>query len=277
MVLILSACYPKYKMYEKNKYIQKGIPMYFFEDHGLEDKQTLKHLKLNSSTFPMHFHRAFEFIHVREGVMEIIIEEEVYVLKKGEAVLVFPNQLHQLTTPETSVSEVLIFSPELIGHFHSNYKNKEPLYNKLSDVPPINDENLESIYAQKSLLYNYCNQLIKATCFSNSAVSSKRKVVQNILLYVDSHFNEDCSLKAVAQNLQYDYAYLSKTFYQYTKLTFTEYLNRYRVAQAAEHLKQTDLTVKEIAEICGFANLRTFNRNFKRYTLLSPTDFRKTP
>ncbi|WP_462225521.1 helix-turn-helix domain-containing protein [Alkalibacterium sp.] len=249
--------------------------MYFFEDHGLEEKQTLKHLQLNSSNFPMHFHRAFEFIHVLDGVMNVIIEEKNYTLQSKEAVLVFPNQLHQLTTPETSKSEVLIFSPEMIGHFYSNYKNKEPENNKLAVVSNISPENLESVYAQKSLLYSYCNDLINATSFKEVTISSKRKVVQNILLYVDRHFNEDCSLKTVAQNLQYDYAYLSKTFYQYTKLTFTEYLNRYRVAQAAEHLKQTDLSVKEIALLCGFANLRTFNRNFKRYTLLSPTDFRR--
>lgn len=249
--------------------------MYFFEDHGLEEKQTLKHLHLNGSTFPLHFHRAFEFIHVLEGEMNITIEETSYTLHPNEAVLVFPNQLHQLTTPEASVCDVLIFSPEMISHFYANYKNKEPKNNKLSDVSIIRPENLESVYAQKSLLYSYCNDLINATTFAEVTISSKRKVVQNILLYVDKHFNEDCSLKTVAQSLQYDYAYLSKTFYQYTKLTFTEYLNRYRVAQAAEHLKQTDLSVKEIALICGFANLRTFNRNFKRYTLLSPSDFRR--
>lgn len=249
--------------------------MYFFEDHGLEEKQTLKHLQLNSSTFPLHFHRAFEFIHVLEGEMKVSIEEKNYTLRPKEAVLVFPNQLHQLTTPEASVCEVLIFSPEMIGHFYSNYKNKEPDNNKISEVSKIKSENLESVYAQKSLLYSYCNNLINESSFSEMTISSKRKVVQNILLYVDKHFHEDCSLKTVAKSLQYDYAYLSKTFYQYTQLTFTEYLNRYRVAQAAEQLKQTDLSVKEIAQLCGFANLRTFNRNFKRYTLLSPSDFRK--
>lgn len=249
--------------------------MYFFEDHGLEEKQSLRHLQLKSSTFPLHFHRAFEFIHVLEGVLQVTIEEKEYTLHSNEAVLVFPNQLHQLITPETSVCDVLIFSPEMISHFYSNYKNKEPESNKFSVHYKIKPENLESVYAQKSLLYAYCNALINATSFNELTLSSKRKVVQNILLYVDKHFNEDCSLKTVAQSLQYDYAYLSKTFYQYTKLTFTEYLNRYRVAQAAEQLKQTDLSVKEIASGCGFSNLRTFNRNFKRYTLVSPSEYRR--
>lgn len=249
--------------------------MYFFEDHGLEEKQMLKYFQLTSSSFPLHFHRAFEVIHVIDGQMTVTIEEKEYTLNQNEAVLVFPNQLHQLVTLEKSVCDVLIFSPEMINHFYSNFKDKEPENNKFAVQFKIKPENLESVYAQKSLLYAYCNGLIKMTSFNELTLSSKRRVVQNILLFIDEHFHEDCSLKTISQSLQYDYAYLSKAFYQYTKLTFTEYLNRYRVAQAAEQLKQTDLSVSEIASICGFSNLRTFNRNFKRYTQVSPSEYRR--
>ncbi|MDZ7833984.1 MAG: AraC family transcriptional regulator [Alkalibacterium sp.] len=102
-------------------------------------------------------------------------------------------------------------------------------------------------------------------------MSSKRKIIQNVLIYIDDHYQGDCTLKDVAKAIQYDYAYLSKLFYHYTNLTFTTYVNRYRLTQAAYLLVNTDEAVSDIARKCGYKTLRTFNRNFKDLKGASPT------
>lgn len=249
--------------------------MYFFEKHGIDEKQTFNYTVLENNSFPLHFHRAYEIILVESGEMVIKIEEIQYTLKAGEAVFIFPNQLHELATVNHSVCKLLIFSPEMVGQFYSSYKRSVPKNNKLNIPFEVNNNVLGSIFAQKSILYRFCDQLLKSTEFEGVTLSSKRKIIQNILLYVDSHYSTDCTLKTVAHTLQYDYAYLSKLFYQYTELTFTEYLNRYRITQATYYLESSEYTIKEIAHSCGYNNLRTFNRNFRNYKATSPSDYRR--
>ncbi|AYV69607.1 hypothetical protein C2I06_23755 [Niallia circulans] len=69
------------------------------------------------------------------------------------------------------------------------------------------------------------------------------KVFHRILLYVDSHYSQDCTLKVVAKHLQYDYAYLSKLFVHITNMTFTEYLTQYQISQACYQLKNRQLPI----------------------------------
>jgi len=249
--------------------------MYFFEQHGMEEEESFQFQRLHSNSFPLHFHRAYEFITVEKGEMLITIEEVDYTLKEKEAVFIFPNQLHKLHTPKDSVCSVIIFSPEMIGHFYSTYKGFMPVNNKLILNSLPNEDELDFIYSQKSFLYSICAQFIKQTEVVPVEVSSKRKIIQNMLLFIDDHYATECTLKDVAKALQYDYAYLSKLFYQYTNLTFTHYVNRYRVSQAAYLLESTEDTVSDIAQKCGYKTLRTFNRNFKDYKKVSPSFYRE--
>ena len=59
-------------------------------------------------------------------------------------------------------------------------------------------------------------------------------------------------------------------------MTFSEYLNRQRIARAAELLKSHP--EKKIIEICleaGFGNINHFNRTFRQITGITPGVYRK--
>jgi AraC-like DNA-binding protein len=68
--------------------------------------------------------------------------------------------------------------------------------------------------------------------------------------------------------------YLSQYFKQATGLSYTDYVIRYRVNEASYLLKNTSQTVLQTAYDCGFESLRSFNRNFKRVTALTPQEYR---
>lgn len=249
--------------------------MAFFERHGVEEKELFQTSNLSNFSFPLHFHYAYELIIVHDGELEVTIDQKEYLLHKNDAVFVFNNQLHELKTMNTSDISIVIFSPEIIGHFFMNYKGYVPKNNRihLNDLPDLT--NLDSIYRQKSFLYEICDSLVKNTDFTPVEHSTKTKVLHKILLYVDQNYSRDCTLKIIAKQLRYDYAYLSKLFVQMTSITFTEYLNNYRTAQACYLLKNSDQSISEIATICGYNNLRSFNRNFKMIMNNSPSSYRK--
>ncbi|MFC4324295.1 AraC family transcriptional regulator [Litchfieldia salsa] len=249
----------------------------FFEDHGIEEKEFFQSFKPVNNTFPLHFHRAYELIIVNEGELLVKINQKEYVMNQNDIAFIFNNQMHEFKTMDHSDISIVIFSPELIGHFFMNYRGYVPENNviHLSKIPDLNK--LDSIYRQKSFLYDICSALVENTEFVPVEHSTKTKVLHKILLYVDRNYKEDCTLKAIAKELQYDYPYLSKLFVQMTNMGFTEYLNHYRISQACYLLKNSQQPIGEIAINSGYNNLRSFHRNFKRITSHSPREFRELP
>ena len=80
--------------------------------------------------FPMHLHASFELITVSSGEMVITIDQTNYLLKSGNALLVFPNQLHSLSTNKHSEHLLCIFSPQLVKAYKSTLLNKLPKNNQ---------------------------------------------------------------------------------------------------------------------------------------------------
>ncbi|MCG5102476.1 helix-turn-helix transcriptional regulator [Oceanobacillus alkalisoli] len=248
--------------------------MAFFEHHGVKEKESFYFFTLVNQTFPLHFHRAYELIIVNDGELLLTIDQKEYVLEKNDLAFIFHNQLHEFKTAKNSNITIIIFSPELIGDFFMNYKGYIPENNVIRISHPPDFHLLNSIYRQKSFLYFLCSTLVENTKFISVDRSTKMKVLHKILLYVDSNYSGDCTLKSVAKHLQYDYAYLSKSFIQLTKMSFTEYLNHYRISQACYFLKNSQQSINEIAFNCGYNNLRSFNRNFKKIVNQTPKRYR---
>lgn len=57
--------------------------------------------------------------------------------------------------------------------------------------------------------------------------------------------------------------------------TFSQKLNEAKIAAAAQFLLSTGLSVTEIGERTGFSSIEHFSSSFKRFTGLSPTQYRK--
>lgn len=249
--------------------------MAFFEHHGMDEKEFFRQLTLLNFNFPLHFHRAYELIIVNEGELLLTIDQKKYRLQKSNLAFIFSHQIHEFHTPHHSDLTIILFSPELIGHFFMKYKEYLPENNVIAYDQLPNLQSLDTIYSQKSFLYGVCDALLKQTNFVPIQYSTKTKILNKILLFVDQHFHQDCTLKTVAKHIGYDYAYLSKLFVQLTQMSYTEYLNRYRIFHACYLLKSSQQSVSEIAFNCGYNNLRSFNRNFKKIIGQSPQEYRK--
>lgn len=248
--------------------------MVFFEKHGVEEKDFFHFSYLENYQFPLHFHRAYELIFVKKGKLEVMVNYKSYHLKENELIFIFSNHIHEFKTIGDSEVVIVLFSPELIGDFFTEYKGWSPTNPVLQLDHFSNLETLDSVFKQKSFIYHLCGELIDQSDFHQVDLTTKTKLLHKILLFVDENYQGDCTLKKVAKHLRYDYPYLSKLFVQLTGMTFTDYLNNYRVSQACYLLKNSSLSIGEIANQCGYNQLRTFHRNFKNVIGQSPTHYR---
>ncbi|NSW91104.1 MAG: response regulator [Firmicutes bacterium] len=104
------------------------------------------------------------------------------------------------------------------------------------------------------------------TYYDRIIVTVKEYVSENI----QSVTLEDAS---IAVNLSS--GYLSRLFKEKTGMTFSEYVIKEKMKQAAILLKSTDYKTYEIADMVGYDSPRNFSRAFKQYYNMTPTEFRE--
>ncbi len=93
--------------------------------------------------------------------------------------------------------------------------------------------------------------------------------------HVEEHFRDHLSVEDVAKKTGLSPCHFSTVFRKATGQTFVEHVQRRRVEEAKSLLSRTPKTVTEICFQCGFTNLTHFNRVFRRWTGLSPRQYRQ--
>lgn len=92
--------------------------------------------------------------------------------------------------------------------------------------------------------------------------------------YVDQHIEDDLSLTRFAELLHFHPFYLSRLFKQVTGTSLSEYILRTKAVKAKDMLSNSSLKVNEIALYLGFKTASYFTSFFKKYTGLTPKEYR---
>jgi AraC-like DNA-binding protein len=196
-------------------------------------------------------------------------------MTEGQAVLIFPFQPHSYTPlTEDETHTLYIFSPSLVPSYYNALKNKLPL-DSLFPCPALEQRRPKNRFAQKALAYFLCSEFDEGREYVDKPAKLKDGFFEKLLLFVNNNFTEVCSLKEACDHVGYDYAYISKKFKNLMGMSFKEYVNLLRISEAKQLLANTELSVGEIAEKCGFSTLRTFDREFFSHLNMTPTEYRK--
>ncbi len=256
--------------------------MIYEQHHSLSTDYFIFEERENLS-FPLHMHACYEVIAVTEGEMTVTVNSFEYELRAGSVIFIFPYQIHSIETKKSSKDTLCVFSGNLISLFGRKYNGKIPknpiiefgddfLLKKFTDCR--NGDNILSI---KGILYLLFSEL-SARCELTDG-SQKRnadlKLFDKIFTYINKNYNSECTLFGMARELKYDHTYLSKFFSKFVGMSFHRYVNDLRLSDACYMLKNTEDTILEISQACGFASLRSFNRNFTENMKMTPTEYRE--
>ena len=92
--------------------------------------------------------------------------------------------------------------------------------------------------------------------------------------FMQGRFAEPISMPDVARHLNMSPSTFGKMFKRESGLTFTQYLARFRVEKSKAMLVNPSHTIRIIAFQSGFDSISQFNRSFRQYTGMSPTEYR---
>jgi len=246
--------------------IHSGSPEYCKTEYG------------TNFSFPPHMHQCFELITVRSGEMTVVVQEQTYCLRAGEGLLIFPNQIHSLSS-RTCSHMLCIFSPHLVSAYWSNIRAKRPenpVFRPSEQILALLDQlNSDTpVLSKKGVLYLLCSDFDRAARYV-AQDSDRRNLLAEIFRFIEANFSRDCTLSTLAQSLGYDYTYLSRYFKRTVGISFHEYVSIYRLNNACDLLRNSGQTVLHCALESGHDSLRSFNRNFKKHFGITPSAYVK--
>ncbi len=244
----------------------------FFEGHHSATQNFFKITKdKNNKGFPLHIHMAYECYAVLKGEARVTVDGKEYLLRCGDAVLVFPYQSHSYVTAENTSTWVCIFSPDIVGSYRkSRFLPKNNSFKLGIPLP----ESCEGLLYQKALCYNICAVFDEGAEYEDSE-NAGHSLISKLLFYISENYKGNCTLFDLADCVGYDYNYISKVFKRATGISFKSYLNDLKISEACRLLLHTDKTSREISEECGFGCQRSFNREFVASIGMTPGEYRK--
>ena len=96
----------------------------------------------------------------------------------------------------------------------------------------------------------------------------------SVYKYIHANYNEAPDVNKVAASVHLSTAAFCRYFKKQTNMTFTDFVNQYRITQAKTLLLK-DVSVSEACYEVGFESVSYFNKVFKKITGQNPSAFKK--
>lgn len=95
-----------------------------------------------------------------------------------------------------------------------------------------------------------------------------------ILSFIHENFEKKISLDDIANSVHLCKSECCRFFKKHMQESLFDYLLRYRIEQSIPYLRNPEYSITEAALCCGFSDAGYYSRMFKRYTGMSPRDYR---
>lgn len=98
---------------------------------------------------------------------------------------------------------------------------------------------------------------------------------QRILNYLDNHYCKEINFQEMASEIGISYSYMRKIIYEETGQSLIDHLNKRRIERAKQMLRETNLTIAQIAFEIGYKNAQSFNRFFRKFEGMTPSHYKQ--
>lgn len=150
-------------------------------------------------------------------------------------------------------------------------------------------------YARKAISYNVCDYVRKVSILEElpRAVSKAIHNLEEVEVlpevakmesgdlysrmekYIEEHYKERISLERMAEELHANKSYLSRLYKGKKGINISDAILQRKVEAAKEYLGFTGMKIFEVSEKVGFEDTGYFSKVFKKYTGLSPKEYKQ--
>lgn len=255
-----------------------------------------------------HWHDCLEFQFVLEGKAEQIVNGKRYMTKEGDLTVILGGDIHATRGRRGQRIRILVlkFMPSLFERGSGGKKDGGAekygryLYSFLSkrevvpELTQVQREYLDTLFCgiarEMEEKQDGYELMIKGEIFLLMGYLQREKILEpyrggwqqegpcdmeRILHFMEENYEQDISLREVADSLHMNYSYTSRYFKKTTGRNFKEYLDFIRVSEANRLLAEGRKSITEISIRCGFNGPQAMNRVYGKVTGISPSGMRR--
>lgn len=132
---------------------------------------------------------------------------------------------------------------------------------------------LESPQQAEEVLLEWTQELVSSLA---KAHYPEQSMIESARRYIDENYMHELTLTAMAERYNYHPTYFSEMFKAEAGSSFIQYVTEVRMKHAVDLLRNTQLSVWDIAELIGMSSPSYFSSKFKKMYGISPSEFRLT-
>lgn len=260
-------------------------------------------------SMPKESHMAFEILIVLDGCQETIMERNRYFLHTGDIMLVPPGFKHEnrcmskegmrYFTAHFNVDDPL-FREEMIKNsqilYPSGSEENQKLRPIMEDWIHMSEQDQEYTttdrFRLQARLFELLGILAQVACsgrndeesLSPTALQYAKAIAESIKArfnpYAPEHGHEDeqqdpLLIQDVVNSLGISTGYGQEVFRKVYGISPRRYLSELKLNEAKVLIQQSELSLKDVAAKLGYTHLSHFSRQFKRWTGMSPLQYRQ--
>lgn len=242
----------------------------------------------------MHQHGYVEIIYIVSGQYLYTTPTGQHILPSGRLLLIFPYQMHSITPHETENCSMfcILFAMNFTSDFEKRfceYVMPDHILRKKELAPPTRKalhwlmQYPQSPSSPDDILLQKCRgwlTVLLGDIFYKRDLQKRKEKLDSALIdqlksYINQHIGENLSPQNVSHTLGISLNHLNDIIRDVLSVSYNSLVTSLRIEHAEKLLYETDFSLLDIALECGFHNVQTFSRNYKKLTGMTPGDFRK--
>lgn len=223
--------------------------------------------------------------YVLEGTGSYSVLGNEFHTKAGDAVLIYPNSLATIDTFTIPyIFHWVNFNGAVLKDLLKNtdFTKESPIMHLPDCLVPHIEKMTEKQglypYQQSHMigcLYLLFSEIIERSSGSGKNEDYKKLYVHKAFDYISENYYFNISVTDIAGHVGLSRSHLYRLFMEELNMSPLQYLTQYRLEKSLVMLKETDLSVSDIALRAGFESAYYFSRVFSKYMGQAPSVFRK--
>lgn len=252
-------------------------------------------------TAACHRHPDLEFILVLDGIMDFYINGEIVHLTSDCGVFVNSSRLHYCFSngkKECNFIAVVIHPallhqniPAVRSYFERRFTSKMNDFIVLKESVEWQNDIIERIKKIQGEMTSENKNMLRLLAYAvEMAAIISENIKENgdnfdssiinqntfqMIDYIHKHYAENISVDDIAFSGGMCRSKCCRLFHQRIRQTPNAYLTHYRIAKSCKLLKETNMSISETADACGFQSASYFIAVFRKIIGISPQKYRK--
>lgn len=283
---------------KKNIFSQERIVIYFseFNINNLSHLGRINFVKTHGP-LSMHTHKdSVEICYLHRGKQTYIVESEEYNLKGGDVFISFPDEVHGsgyypedksvlyylIIDLKSNPDNFLGYHKDDIQELHTGLINiKRRLFKGDESLKDILDKVISIYYSEdqfkkiriQNLMTEFLIRIVELEKAESVDISS---AIDDVLCFINNNIKESISIKSLAKKINLSESRFKQKFKKETGIPPREYILRKKIDLSQQILRYNNVSITDVAHELSFSSSQYFSTVFKRFTGISPTEYKKS-